>query len=52
MSDMHKEHNKDKRQEHMERRKEHLTYRQMQEDFGISKSKIHRDLRDKKNSDS
>lgn len=37
--------NKDKRKEHMARRKEHgVTYREMQEDFGVSKSKIHRDL--------
>jgi len=30
---------KDKRKEHMERRREHgLTYREMEKDFGVSKS--------------
>lgn len=45
MSNTHKDKNKDKRHEHIERRREHgLTYRELGEDFGISKSKIHRDI--------
>ena len=55
MSDTHKDKRKDehrdRKREHMERRKGHgLTYRDMQDEFGISKSKIHRDLQDDKNS--
>lgn len=51
MGDTHKDNHKDKRREHMERRRSHgMTYREMQEDFGVSKSKIHRDLKDEENS--
>lgn len=47
MSDTHKDKDKDKRHEHMKRRREHgITYRDMEKDFGVSKSKIHRDLRE------
>lgn len=43
---------KDKREEHMKRRREHgLTYREMEKDFGVSKSKIHRDIREKSEED-
>lgn len=35
----------DRRNAHLERRKEQgLSYREMEKDFGISKSKIHRDM--------
>jgi predicted transcriptional regulator len=45
MSNTHKDKHKDKRREHMERRREHgVTYRDMEKDFGVSKSKLHRDL--------
>ena len=45
MSDTHKDKHKDKRREHMERRREQgVTYRDMEKDFGVSKSKLHRDL--------
>ena len=40
-----KDKHKDKRREHMERRREQgVTYRDMEKDFGVSKSKLHRDL--------
>lgn len=37
----------DKRKEHLSRRRSHgQSYRKLAEEFGISKSKIHRDLKD------
>lgn len=51
MSDTHKDKHKELRKGHMERRKDSgLTYRQMQEEFGVSKSKIHRDLKEEQDS--
>lgn len=45
--------NKDKRHEHIKRRREQdkLTYRELENDFHISKSKIHRDLTKEKDSE-
>lgn len=45
MSDTRKDKHKDKRREHIERRKgQGISYRDLEKDFGDSKSKIHRDL--------
>ena len=53
MGDTYKDKNKDKKREHMERRREQgVTYRDMEKDFGVSKSKLHRDLHKDENSDS
>lgn len=50
MSDTRKD--KDKKTDHMKRRKEHgLSYREMEKDFGVSKSKIHRDIRENSEDD-